>query len=140
MRGPGLRLNIDVRRMWKCPQCGKQRRVAATAVTVHCACNPSQPLMQLCEPQRRVRIEHPPLPAYLEFEEIPGEEDRLSQNESVSDQIPEVVPLLPDSALSEVSAAGTSEVVSTPADEAASSPPAQPEITDKEPGDCDAAI
>ena len=145
MRGPGLRLKIDVRRVWRCPQCGKQRRVAATEVVVRCTCNPSQPQMQLIEPQRRVRIEHPPLPAYIEFEEILVEDDNPSRDKTVPDQIPEVAPSLSESSLSESSlsessAVSASEVASTPADESASALVSPPDKADKEPGGCDDAI
>ena len=38
MRGPGYRLDLDVRRVWRCPQCGKERRLGGEVTAVACAC------------------------------------------------------------------------------------------------------
>jgi hypothetical protein len=40
MKGPGLRLLVDVRRSWKCPRCGYEERVGAEVTTVACPCCP----------------------------------------------------------------------------------------------------
>lgn len=75
MRGPGMRLKYDVRRQWKCPKCGLERLVAATATTVRCQCETPGPLMQLLESKRYARAEPAPLPPYFEMEEIPASEE-----------------------------------------------------------------
>lgn len=36
MKGPGYRRDLDVRRVWRCPQCGSERRVAGEVVSVLC--------------------------------------------------------------------------------------------------------
>lgn len=36
MRGPGYRLDYDIRRLWRCPRCNAERRVAGTVTTVRC--------------------------------------------------------------------------------------------------------
>lgn len=40
MKGPGLRLLIDVRRSWKCPRCGYEEHVGAQVTSVVCPCCP----------------------------------------------------------------------------------------------------
>lgn len=40
MKGPGLRLLVDVRRAWKCPRCGYEERVGAEVTSVACPCCP----------------------------------------------------------------------------------------------------
>ena len=54
MRGPGMRHKLDVRRLWRCPRCGAERRLPADVTTVHCVCGEA-PFMQIVEPTRRVR-------------------------------------------------------------------------------------
>jgi hypothetical protein len=40
MRGPGFRLDLDVRRTWTCPQCGAVRKAMGEVTTLECvACN-----------------------------------------------------------------------------------------------------
>lgn len=78
MRGPGLRLKNDVRRVWRCPCCQEERRISASIVAVSCACRQPNPQMQLVEPRRLVRAEPPPLPPYFEFEEPPEEESSVT--------------------------------------------------------------
>lgn len=74
MRGPGLRVKNDVRRIWRCPVCLQVRRLPANIVNACCACRQPHPQMQLVESRRSVRIEQPPLPPYIAFEELLGEE------------------------------------------------------------------
>lgn len=58
MRGAGLRLNVDVRRHWRCPACSAERRLPATVTTVKCVCA-GNPQMRLVEGQRRDRTPAP---------------------------------------------------------------------------------
>lgn len=76
MRGPGLRVQTDVRRSWRCPACGQERRIPATIVSVVCPCQTPNLQMRLVEPMRKVRPEPIPLPPYFE------PEDFLSEPES----------------------------------------------------------
>lgn len=57
MRGPGIRLDLDVRRVWRCPQCGKQRRVGGEVTTVTCTCG--KPMQLVEEGRRRFREPQP---------------------------------------------------------------------------------
>lgn len=51
MKGPGLRLLVDVRRTWKCPRCGYEEHVGAEVTTVACPCCPGV-AMRLSEHKR----------------------------------------------------------------------------------------
>lgn len=53
MRGPGYRNDLDVRRLWRCPSCGNERRLAGDVTTVACHCGSRPTLMELIESQRR---------------------------------------------------------------------------------------
>lgn len=47
MRGPGLRLPLEVRRTWRCPRCGAERKVPGDVVQVRCLCVPDGVTMKL---------------------------------------------------------------------------------------------
>lgn len=47
MRGPGMRLDLDVRRLWTCPECRRQRRLSGDVSTAHCPCREGGVMMQL---------------------------------------------------------------------------------------------
>lgn len=68
MRGPGIRLKLDVRRRWRCPQCGSERKLPASVTSVRCSCTPEAPFLSIIEGQRRSRPDPEPLDPYLEFE------------------------------------------------------------------------
>lgn len=72
MRGAGLRLNIDVRRLWRCAACGAERKVGAEVTTVDCQCA-GRPTMKLVEGMRRERPLKELTTTYMEFEFEPGE-------------------------------------------------------------------
>lgn len=38
MKGPGFRHDLDVRRVWHCPQCHRQRKLPGELTTVACVC------------------------------------------------------------------------------------------------------
>ncbi|QDU38150.1 hypothetical protein Mal4_24730 [Maioricimonas rarisocia] len=88
MKGPGLRLDLEVRRLWRCPTCGVERRVPARQVTVTCGCTDSGTFMQLIEPKRAVRAEPPPLDPFLDIELEPSERrQRPPEVETVSETV-----------------------------------------------------
>ena len=79
MRGPQLRVQYDVRRLWCCPQCGYERHAPATEVAVRCHCTRDEPLMKLVEGQRPVRPAGKPIDPYVDAQElIDGEKSDLS--------------------------------------------------------------
>jgi hypothetical protein len=55
MKGPGIRLDLDVRREWECPECGKHRRVTGETVSVRCNCTKGGANMKLVESRRQTR-------------------------------------------------------------------------------------
>ena len=55
MKGPGIRLDLEVRRQWVCPECGKRRLESGTTVATRCRCTRDGKNMKLIEPQRRTR-------------------------------------------------------------------------------------
>lgn len=72
MRGAGLRLNNDVRRLWRCAACGAERKIGAQVTSVNCQCS-GRPSMKLVETMRHERPLKELASNYLEFEFEPGE-------------------------------------------------------------------
>src|SRR6056297_69705 len=68
MRGPMVRIQSDIRRLWRCPKCHYERRAHATQTTVRCHCEKDAPFMQLVESQRPARSVPEELPPYYEYE------------------------------------------------------------------------
>jgi hypothetical protein len=76
MRGPGMRLDLDVRRVWRCPQCGKQRRLGGEATTATCTCGAR---MQLAEERHsRFLLPQPLVSRELTVASFELTEDELS--------------------------------------------------------------
>ncbi len=69
MKGPGMRLDLDVRRVWECPECHRQMRSEGNATSRICGCTREGVAMRLVElprPKPQVRV---PDPATAESEE-----------------------------------------------------------------------
>lgn len=70
MKGPRNRTVLDVRRVWRCEQCGKERRLADDVTTVQCPCQ-SPPVWMSIVAERTGRL--PPsqvtLPGRIPFPE-----------------------------------------------------------------------
>jgi hypothetical protein len=50
MKGPGFRLDLDVRRLWECPSCGRRMKFGGSVTQVDCDCRSDKPLaMRLVE-------------------------------------------------------------------------------------------
>lgn len=47
MKGPGLRNDLEIRRTWKCPQCGRSVKYLGNVVAVTCSCTDTPIQMQL---------------------------------------------------------------------------------------------
>ncbi len=60
MKGPGVRVDLDVRRTWRCPKCGRVLRAAGQVVAVPCSCAPERTWMTLEQPPPRPRYVPPP--------------------------------------------------------------------------------
>jgi len=55
VKGPLNRIDLDVRRVWECPTCHKQRKADGEIVTKRCFCTKEGVWMQLVESRRQVR-------------------------------------------------------------------------------------
>jgi hypothetical protein len=75
MRGPGIRLDLDVRRRWRCPACGAERKTHGDVTSVACQCSPDAPLMLYVEAARPRRPEPKPYDPYFDadWEQAPDE-------------------------------------------------------------------
>jgi hypothetical protein len=73
MKGPGMRLDLDVRRVWRCPACGRESRAEGQVVGRVCNCTKEGVAMRLVElprPKPTVRIPEPD-PEEHEFADFP---------------------------------------------------------------------
>lgn len=52
MKGPGLRIDVDVRRAWRCPVCGQSQRLGLGVTAPRCPCVRDGVPMKLTEEQR----------------------------------------------------------------------------------------
>jgi hypothetical protein len=62
MKGPGMRLDLDVRRVWECPECRRQLRSEGQATARLCNCTREGVTMRLVElprPKPTVRVPEP---------------------------------------------------------------------------------
>jgi hypothetical protein len=62
MKGPGMRLDLDVRRVWECPECHRQLRSEGQATARLCNCTRegvSMRLVELPRPKPTVRVPEP---------------------------------------------------------------------------------
>ncbi len=67
MKGPGMRLDLDVRRLWRCPSCDAERRTPGDRTALHCTICSDHPLMALIERTRPVRPVAQPLDSTIEI-------------------------------------------------------------------------
>ena len=56
MKGPGLRIDVDVRRAWLCPACGQGQRLTMDITAPRCSCVRDGVPMKLAEGQRPGRL------------------------------------------------------------------------------------
>jgi hypothetical protein len=65
MKGPGMRLDLDVRRVWECPECHRQVRSEGETVSRVCGCTREGVQMRLVElprPKPPVHVPEAPSP------------------------------------------------------------------------------
>ncbi|HET6426329.1 MAG TPA: hypothetical protein VFG20_21735 [Planctomycetaceae bacterium] len=76
MRGPGIRLDLDVRRVWQCPACQRIRKLAGDLTSMRCQCagEPWMHLVQERVPRQRVQKS-------LEARELTVESFHLTEEE-----------------------------------------------------------
>ncbi|MFN0052225.1 MAG: hypothetical protein ACKV0T_08535 [Planctomycetales bacterium] len=77
MKGPGVRIDLDVRRVWLCPRCGKRSRTVGGVTSQRCGCVDGGAWMTLEPPQKREPYRPPPRdPA--EPEEVDPDDDPIT--------------------------------------------------------------
>jgi hypothetical protein len=79
MKGPGNRIDLDVRRLWKCPQCSRETKATGVVASRLCPASGCEGVwMKLVEPLRKpiLRYSPPPQPA------LPEESDELAPGEA----------------------------------------------------------
>ncbi|WP_417385664.1 hypothetical protein [Gimesia sp.] len=127
MKGPGLKLDLDVRRLWKCPQTGKTIRLSGDVVAKPVEVDGKTVFMQLVEEKRKQYRD----PFHFEYYEPPAHDQSSSERAAAaarSQEEPEAAPLA--APVDNVSDDSITEVASaTPLDqpEAASPTPAEAE-------------
>ena len=60
MKGPGLRIDLDVRRVWRCAKCGRTTRTAGQVTAQRCGCGDDSQWMRLEPPVKREPWRAPP--------------------------------------------------------------------------------
>ena len=55
MKGPGSRIDLDVRRVWRCPVCGRRAKAEGGVTSKRCFCTPEGTWMKLVEERRQIR-------------------------------------------------------------------------------------
>src|SRR6478736_3191295 len=54
MKGPGFRIDLDVRRLWECSACGRRLKMPGDVAQLTCDCrSDNPPVMRLVEKLRR---------------------------------------------------------------------------------------
>ncbi len=90
MKGPGLRIDLDVRRIWHCAKCGKTIRTPGLVTAQRCNCSDESTWMRLEQPVPRPPFQPPhrdPLPEYGD-EPAPAAATEPSAPEATVEQTP----------------------------------------------------
>jgi hypothetical protein len=97
MKGPGIRYDIDVRRVWECPACGNRMKFLGNITAHRCSCSAKEWMRLIIERSDR---EFPvrdkiviPEEEYVEpVEETPETEPATEASEAVSESAVETAP------------------------------------------------
>ncbi|MEQ9065240.1 MAG: hypothetical protein RLO18_00885, partial [Gimesia chilikensis] len=79
MKGPGIKLDLDVRRLWKCPKTGQTIRLSGDVVAKSTQVNGETVFMQLIEEQRKLHED----PYHFDFAET-AESDQSSSDRAAA--------------------------------------------------------
>ena len=77
MKGPGFRRDLDIRRLWRCPACGRERRLSGDHTSLRCHCQPDGVWMNI--KAERNGVPRPSLP--MTTPEIPVSDFHLTEEE-----------------------------------------------------------
>ncbi|QDT93052.1 hypothetical protein [Gimesia algae] len=121
MKGPGLKLDLDVRRLWKCPQTGQTIRLSGDVTAKSVEVDGKTVFMQLVEEQRsRYRD-----PFHFEYYEPPAHDQSSSERAAAAARSidePDTAPV--DTPVDNVADHSINEVASTtPTEEPQAAPP-----------------
>lgn len=75
MKGPGLKLDLDVRRLWKCPQTGETIRLSGDVTAKSTQVNGETVFMQLVEEKRSLYRD----PFHFDYYELPEGDQSSSE-------------------------------------------------------------
>ncbi|QDT44516.1 hypothetical protein Pan241w_46270 [Gimesia alba] len=75
MKGPGLKLDLDVRRLWKCPQTGETIRLSGDVTTKSTQMNGETVFMKLVEEKRSLYRD----PFHFDYYEPPAADQSSSE-------------------------------------------------------------
>ncbi|MCA9016793.1 MAG: hypothetical protein KDA77_15780 [Planctomycetaceae bacterium] len=75
MKGPGLKLDLDVRRLWKCPQTGETIRLSGDVVSKSTQVEGKTVFMQLVEEKRSLYRD----PYHFDFAEVADSDQSSSE-------------------------------------------------------------
>lgn len=69
IKGPRLKTDLDVRRVWRCPACGYERRALGDQTALRCRCG-DKPFMKLVSEHRFHRRPNQPINVYVDCDEL----------------------------------------------------------------------
>ncbi|MFH1303787.1 MAG: hypothetical protein ABIK07_22240 [Planctomycetota bacterium] len=75
MKGPGLKLDLDIRRLWKCPQTGQTIRLSGNVVSKSTQVEGKTVFMQLVEEKRSLYRD----PYHFDYYELPAADQSSSE-------------------------------------------------------------
>jgi len=75
MKGPGLKLDLDIRRLWKCPQTGQTIRLSGNVVSKSTQVEGKTVFMQLVEEKRCLYRD----PYHFDYYELPAADQSSSE-------------------------------------------------------------
>lgn len=75
MKGPGLKLDLDVRRLWKCPKTGETIRLSGKVVSKTMQVEGEEVFMQLVEEKRSLYRD----PFHFDYFEMPTDDQSSSE-------------------------------------------------------------
>lgn len=75
MKGPGLKLDLDVRRLWKCPQTGQTIRLSGDVVNKTMQVDGETVFLQLVEEKRSLYRD----PFHFDYYELPSADQSSSE-------------------------------------------------------------
>ena len=86
IKGPGLRLKLDVRRVWECPACGRRVKRGGEVTNYKCPCREPALWMRLIENQRFVREYQPYIVPEITADDLAGDEEPAASEPAIAEE------------------------------------------------------